>query len=63
MSIDIHSDLIGSDLTGLAPPRPEVEAFDDGSEPTSWVETAVTVVAAAVAVLLVSFVSVITAFA
>jgi hypothetical protein len=64
MAIDIHSDLIRSDLlrSDLAA-RPEVEALDDESEKTSWVETVVTVVAAAIAVLLVSFVSVITAFA
>jgi hypothetical protein len=59
MSIDIHSDLLRSDLTAALP---EVEALDE-SEATSWVETAVTALAAAIAVLLVSFVSVVTAFA
>jgi hypothetical protein len=59
MSIDIHSDLLRSDLTAALP---EVEALDE-SETTSWVETAVTALAAAIAVLLVSFVSVVTAFA
>jgi len=65
MSIDIHSDLIRSNLhrSDLAATLPEVEVRDDGSEPTSWVETAVTVLAAAIAVLFVSFVSVVTAFA
>lgn len=61
MSIDIHhSDLMRSDLV---PTRPEVEALDDGNETASMVETIVTVMAAAIAVLLVSFVSVVTAFA
>ena len=65
MAIDIHSDLIRSDLlhSDLAATRPEVEALDDESETPSWVETVVTVVVAAIAVLFVSYVSVLTAFA
>jgi hypothetical protein len=63
MSIDIHSaqsPLIHSDLAGTLP---KAEAFDDQSETTSLLEMVVTAVAAAIAVLFVSFVSVMTAFA
>ena len=60
MSIDIHPSLLHADLAAAA--SPEANALDEGNE-AGWVETTVTAVAAAIAVLLVSFVSVVTAFA
>ena len=59
MSIDVHPDLRRSNLAATSP---ETEALDDGSEARGWVETTVTALAAAIAVLFVSYVAVITAF-
>jgi len=65
MSIDFHPHLLRSDVlpSDAAATPAGLEARDEESDAAGWVETTVTALAAAIAVLFVSFVSVVTALA